>query len=297
MEARRAPEGRKEVVVDKVFERMVEEMQIRGFSPNTQKAYLHCAKAFAQHFTQPPDELTLEDVRDYQLHMIRRGISGQYLNQIVSAVRFLYNKTLRLNWDVEQLPYRKCGRDLPVPLSREEVQALFAATRNLKHITILKTLYGGGPRVAELVHLRVADIDSQRMLIRIKDGKGEKDRFVMLPRDLLPMLRRYWLAYRPDRDSWLFPGQVDGRPLTVRAVEKMVRRTAQKAGITKDVTPHILRHTFATHLMEDGVSLLEVQELLGHRSLGTTARYMHLIRPRQVKSPLDTLDGGAQAQR
>ncbi len=282
--------------MDRFGERMTEEMQIRGFSPSTQKAYLHCALAFVRHFGRPPEELTLEDVRDYQLHQIRRGISGAYLNQIVSAIRFLYNKTLCLNWDVELLPYRKRGRDLPVPLSREEVQTLFAGTRNLKHITLLKTLYGGGPRVAELVNLRVPDIDSKRMLIRIEDGKGGKDRFVMLPRDLLPILRRYWLAYRPDRDGWLFPGQVAGRPLTVRAVEKMVKSTAEKAGITKDVTPHLLRHTFATHLMEDGVSLLDVQELLGHRSLGTTARYMHLVRPRQVKSPLDTLAEDTRAQ-
>lgn len=274
-------------------DRMAEEMQIRGFTPATQRANLCCARAFVLMFMRPPDELTLEDVRNYQLHLVRRGISGAYFNQIVSAIRFLYQKTLGWNWDVEQLPYRKKGRDLPVPLSREEVQALLAATRNLKHVTLMMTLYGGGPRVSELVHLRPGDIDSKRMLIRIKDGKGEKDRFVMLPKDLLPVLRRYWMAYRPDRDGWLFPGQEDGRPLSVRAVEKMVKRTALKAGITKDVTPHVLRHSFATHLMEDGVSLLDVQELLGHRSLGTTARYMHLVRPRTVKSPLDTLGEGS----
>lgn len=278
------------------YDRMAEDMQLRGFSPHTQKAYLACMRAYVRHFMRPPDELTLEDVRDYQLLQIRRAISTEYFNQIVSAIRFFYNKTLGWNWDLERLPYRKKGRDLPVPLSRAEVAALFGATRNLKHITILETLYGGGPRVSELVHLRPRDIDSQRMLIRIEDGKGGKDRFVMLPRALLPLLRRYWMAYRPDRDGWLFPGQVDGQPLTARAVEKMVKRTAQKAGIGKEVTPHLLRHTFATHLMEDGVSLLDVQELLGHRSLGTTARYMHLIRPRQVKSPLDTLGDGQQAQ-
>lgn len=273
-------------------DRMAEEMVIRGFTLNTQRTYLTCMRAFVRHFRRPPDELTLEDVRNYQLHMIRRGISGSYLNQIVSAIRFFYHKTLGWNWDVERLPYCKTGKHLPVPLSREEVQALFAATRNLKHITLLKTLYGDGPRVSELVHLRPRNIDSQRMLVQIEEGKGKKDRFVMLPCDLLVLLRRYWLAYRPDRDGWLFPGQKAGRPLTARAVEKMVKRTAKKAGITKDVTPHVLRHTFATHLMEDGVSLLDVQELLGHRSIGTTARYLHLVRPRTVKSPLDTLSSG-----
>lgn len=280
----------------KFYDRMAEEMQLRGFSPHTMKAYLCCARAYVRHYMRPPDQLTLEDVRSFQLHLIRRGISSEYLNQNVSAIRFLYNRVLGWNWDVEALPYRKKGKHLPVPLSREEVEALFSAARNLKHLTLLKILYGDGPRVSELVHLRPGDIDSKRMLIRIKDGKGQKDRFVMLPGDLLPVLRRYWMAYRPDRDGWLFPGQVDGQPLTPRAVENMVKRIAAKAGITKVVTPHLLRHTFATHLMEDGVSILDVQELLGHRSLGTTARYLHLVRPRRVKSPLDTLTEGTQGQ-
>ena len=277
-------------------DRMAEELQLRGYSKNTERAYLFAMRRFVKHYMRPPDQLTLEDIRDYQLHLVRRAVSAEYFNQIVSALRFFYNQTLRLNWDLARLPYRKRGLNLPVVLSRQEAQALFDGTRNLKHLMALKILYGDGPRVSELVNLRVSDLDSQRMTIRIEDGKGKKDRFVMLPRDLLEPLRTYYRAFGLRPDGWLLPGAAEGRPLSVRSVQKIVEQAALRAGITKEVTPHVLRHSFATHLVEDGVSLHDVRDLLGHRSIGTTARYTHLVRPRQVRSPLDTLGEGTQAQ-
>ncbi len=277
-------------------DRMAEELVLRGYSKCTQRAYLAAMRHFVKYYMRPPDQLTLEDIRDYQLHLVRRAISTEYFNQIVSALRFFYNQTLCLNWDLAKLPYRKQGRKLPAVLSRQEVQALFdAKADNLKHLMVLKVLYGDGPRVSELVNIRVSDLDSQRMTVRIEDGKGGKDRFVMLPRDLLEELRTYYREFGLRPDGWLFPGQTSGRPLSTRSVQKIVEQAALRAGITKEVTPHVLRHAFATHLVEDGVSLHDVRDLLGHRSIGTTARYMHQVRPRQVRSPLDTLDGGTQA--
>lgn len=272
---------------------MTEEMVLRGYSPHTIKAYLGAMRLFVAHFMRPPDQLTIEAIRDYQLHLVGRGISSEYFNQIVSALRFFYHQVLGLNWDVPRLPYRKSGRHLPVVLSRQEVRALFDNTRNIKHLMILKILYGDGPRVSELVNLRVGDLDSQRMTIRIKDGKGGKDRFVMLPRDLLGPLRLYYRAFGLRPDGWLFPGQTDGQPLSPRTVQKIVEQAARRAGIAKEVTPHILRHSFATHLVEDGTSLQEVRDLLGHRSIGTKARYLHMTE-RTVKSPLDRLGQGSE---
>lgn len=274
-------------------DRMAEELELRGYSPNTKRVYLGAVRNFVAHFMRPPDQLTLEDVRDYQLHIVRRGLSYSYFNQVVSALRFFYNQTLRLNWDLARLPYRKRSRELPGVLSREEVQALFDGTRNLKHLMLLKILYGDGPRVSELVSLRVSDLDSGRMTIRIA-GKGQKERFVMFPRDLLGPLRRYYREYHLRPDGWLFEGQTADRPLSSRSAQYIVKQAARRAGLTKEVTPHILRHCFATHLVEDGVGLQDVRELLGHQSIGTTARYIHLAR-RTVMSPLDRIGGDGRS--
>jgi len=279
----------REVPLGHFHDRMAEELELRGYAKNTARAYLGAMRLFVKHFMRPPDQLTLEDIRNYQLHLVRRAISAEYFNQIVSALRFFYNQVLRLNWDLARLPYRKRGRDLPVVLSRQEVQALFdAKAYNLKHLMVLKILYADGPRVSELVNLRVSDLDSQRMTIHIRDGKGEKDRFVMLPRDLLGGLRQYYREFGLCPDGWLFQGQKAGRPLSTRSAQHIVKQAAQRAGLTKEVSPHILRHSFATHLVEDGVSLQDVRDLLGHRSISTTARYTHLTK-RTVVSPLDRL--------
>lgn len=268
---------------------MAEELELRGYAKDTARAYLGAMRRFVKHFMRPPDQLTLEDIRDYQLHLVRRAISDEYFNQICSALRFFYNQTLRLNWDLARLPYRKRGGKLPIVLSREDVQALFEAKAyNLKHLMVLKVLYGDGPRVSELVKLRVSDLDSQRMTIHIRDGKGGKGRFVMLPRKLLGELRHYYREFGLHPDGWLFPGEEDGRPLSVRSAQNIVKQARQRAGLTKEVSPHILRHSFATHLVEDGVSLQDVRDLLGHRSISTTARYTHLTK-RTVVSPLDRL--------
>jgi integrase/recombinase XerD len=273
-------------------DRMDQDLEIRGYSPRTRKIYVDCVGAFIRHFDRPPAQLGPEEIREYQLHLIEeRGLSYSYFNQAVCALRFFYNVTLGKGWDVGKLPYQKRERRLPEILSHDEVTTLIAAMRSLRDRAIVMTLYGCGLRLEEVRHLRVEHIDSDRMVVRVVQGKGKKDRYVRLPDALLETLRAYWRQHRPK--SLLFPGADPGHPLTGGAIQDAVRNAAKKAGIRKRVTPHSLRHAFATHHLEQGTNLREIQLLLGHRSLNSTAVYTHVARNTvaAATSPLDGLVG------
>ncbi len=277
--------------------RMIDDMTLRNLAPKTIQAYVKCVARFALHFNRSPEHLGPEEIRAYLLYLHQeRHVSGSYLNQTRSALRFLYGVTLGRHYALEAIPTAKQPRTLPVVLSLDELVRFFDAIRSLKHRAILMTAYAAGLRVSEVTQLRVADIDSSRMVIRVRQGKGRKDRYVMLSRRLLEILRSYWKATRPD--GYFFPGTVPDHPVTVGAVEKACTRACQAAGLRKHVTVHTLRHSFATHLLEAGTDLRTIQVLLGHRSLSTTARYVHIATAAlpNIQSPLDRLDNSSAGE-
>jgi site-specific recombinase XerD len=269
--------------------RMLEDMQIRNYSPHTIDGYLRYVGQFATHFGVSPDQLGAEHVRTYQLHLLQQQASEAIFIQTVCALRFLYETTLGRPWMVEYIPYPKRPKTLPIILSREEVQALIRAPRNLKHRVLLATLYTTGLRVSELCQLQGTDIDSKRMVIHVRQGKGKRDRQVWLSPALLPLLQRYWHLYQ--LQSWLFPGQRVTEPLTRHGVNHLCTKAGQTARITKVIYPHLIRHTCATHLLEAGMDLRRIQLLLGHASLRSTSIYLHVANPalQATPSPLDTL--------
>jgi len=255
--------------------RMIDDLRIRNYSPRTIETYTRCVARFAKHFSRSPAELGPEEIREYQIFLVHTKHSSWTLfNQTVCALRFLYKVTLGRSDMIEHIPYPKQEKQLPVVLSRDEVARFFAAITNLKHRTILMTMYGAGLRISEALGLRVSDIDSDRMLIRVQQGKGKRDRYVPLAPTLLCQLREYWRTYRPQ--SWLFPGGHLDRPLTPCSVQRASARARLKARLTKPVTTHTMRHCFATHLLETGTDLRTIQLLLGHSSLQTTAVYLHV---------------------
>jgi integrase/recombinase XerD len=268
------------------------DLQIRGYSPATRRTYLDCVRNFVRFFKRPPEELTLEHIRQYQLHLPRdRTVSWSYFNVVVCALRFFYTVSLKKDWNVKHIPYHKTGRKLPEILSLEELSALFAALSNLKHRTILMTIYAAGLRRNEAVYLKVSDIDSQRMVIRVHQGKGRKDRYVMLSPHLLTVLREYWKIYRPT--TWLFMGQGRQEPYCPHTFGKILAHAKNAAGLRKKATLHTLRHSFATHLLESGTNLRVIQMLLGHRSLRSTEIYTHVSKTylHDTPSPFDKLPG------
>ena len=271
-------------------DRMERDLRIRGFSSATQRCYLARMKALVEFFMRPPDELTVEDIHAYQLHLTRdRKVGWSTFNQSVCAIRFFYGVTLSSGWDIQRIPYQKTGRTLPMVLSPEEVSKLFRVVTNLKHRAILMTTYSGGLRVSEVTHLRVSDVDPQRMILRVEQGKGRQDRYVMLSHKLLPVLREYWKNY--ETKHWLFPGRNPERPLTRASVHKFFHKARLEAGITKKISVHSLRHSFATHLLESGINIRKIQLLLGHRSLRATQVYTHVAADylEDTPSPLDIL--------
>jgi site-specific recombinase XerD len=280
----------REIDMGKFQDLMDRELRIRGMAESTRKLYLQNMRCFVRYFMRAPDQLTAEDVKQYQLFLTKdRRLAWSTFNVHVCAIRFFYHHVLRVAWNVEHIPYQQTGRRLPVVLSGEEVIALLNAAMNLKDRAILMTLYAAGLRVGEAVHLRLEDIDSKRGMIRVDQGKGRKDRYVMLSEPLLETLRDYWREKRPA--PWLFPGQDPSRPLTRESVEKLFAQAKEKAGIRKHVHPHSLRHAFATHLLERGVNIRVIQRLLGHRSLRSTEIYTHVAEScvRDTRSPLDDL--------
>ena len=269
--------------------RMIEDMRVRNLSPVTQRCYVHAVAKFAQHFNQSPDRLGLEEIRAYQIHLTATGISWNGFNVAVCALRFFYGVTLGRTTIVERIPYARKRRQLPVILSAEEVVQFFAAVSNLKHRTALMTAYAAGLRVSEVVRLKLADIDSSRMLIRVNQGKGGRDRYIMLSPQLLIVLRTYWRETRPAH--WLFPGQDDSRPLDPSVLQTTCRIARAAAKLDKPVTVHTLRHSFATHLLEAGTDIRIIQVLLGHRDLSTTAHYTQVTTTTigNTASPFDRL--------
>jgi site-specific recombinase XerD len=277
--------------------RMIEDMQIRNLAPETQRAYLQQISQFARHFGKSPELLGPNDIRAYQLHLTQdRQLSASSIMVAVAALRFLYKVTLKREWSIDEVvPTCRKPQRLPVVLSREEVSRFLNAVEMLKHRVILTICYAAGLRISEAVRLAPAAIDSQRMVIRVDEGKGRKDRYVMLSPMLLDILRSYWRTARPKQ--WLFPGDLPGQPITASAVQDVCRKVQRQANIAKPVTPHALRHAFAVHLLESGADLRTIQLLLGHRSLSTTARYLRLATSKvcATASPLDVLQAGARA--
>lgn len=272
-------------------QRMLEDLRMRNLSPHTQVAYIRAVAKLAQHYGKSPERINREEVRTYLVHLIeKRQASPSLYNQVRCALRFFYEVTLGRKWVLDRIVCQKPAKELPVVLSRDEVVRFFAAIRYLRHRALFMTLYAAGLRVSEVVALRVRDIDSQRMVIRVCQGKGKKDRYVMLSPRLLDILRVYWKAHRPR--EWLFLGRDQQRPLGRGSVNEACAMIARKAGLTKHVTPHTLRHSFATHLLEAGTDIRTIQALLGHRSLRTTALYTYVSMTKIVAttSPLDLLD-------
>src|SRR5882672_1941182 len=271
-------------------QRMLEDMQLRDFSRHTQDSYLLQFTQFARYFAKSPEVLGPEEIPTYQLYLAtEKKLAPRSIQIAASALRFLYKVTLKQPWDVEELPTPKKPQTLPVILSREEVSHFLESIRTLKQRTVLTVCYAAGLRIAEAIQLKITDIDSQRMVIRVDQGKGRKDRYVMLSPALLTLLRTYWKAQRP-RD-WLFPSKLPGRPITTSALQQACQQARRRAGLKKAISPHSLRHTFATHLLEAGTDVRTIQLLLGHRSLSTTARYLKVATSTvcATTSPLDLL--------
>jgi integrase/recombinase XerD len=271
--------------------RMIEDMILRNLRPGTIHAYVQCVARFAQHFGCSPESLGIEQVRAFLLHLRKeRGVGMSHYNQTRCALRFFYGVTLGRDDVAQSIAPAKQPRTLPVVLSADEVARFFAAISNIKHRAILMTAYAAGLRVSEVVNLRVSDIDSQRMVIRIDQGKGQKDRYTMLSPWLLEVLRAYWKAVGPK--DILFPGATPDRPITTGSIRQACYQAREVAGLDKRVVVHTLRHSFATHLLEAGTDLRTIQVLLGHRSITTTARYVHVATASlsSTKSPLDRLE-------
>lgn len=270
-------------------ERMVGDLQIRNYSPTTVETYVRVVARFARFHGRSPAELGPEEIRTYQVHLVEKETCWSVFNQTVCALRFLYRVSLECDWSIERIPYARRPKRLPVVLSPDEVLCLLGAVKNPKNRMALTTVYASGVRNSELVHLRVEDIDSARMLINVRNGKGNKDRVVTLSKILLNMLRVYWRAERPR--TWLFPGRIAGRHIAKETIGDACRRARKAAGLGKHVTPHTLRHCFATHLLEAGTDIRTVQALLGHASLKSTMIYTHVQRKlvTSTGSPLDLI--------
>jgi integrase/recombinase XerD len=269
--------------------RMIEDMTVRNLSPATQRSYVHAVLRFARFFDCSPERLGLEDVRTFQVHLVAGGISWPALNQTVCALRFLYGVTLKQGELPERIPYARTPRKLPVVLSADEVVRFLEAVPSLKTRAALTTAYAAGLRASEAASIKIADIDSSRMVIRVEQGKGGRDRYVMLSPQLLGILRSYWRLARPAH--WLFPGRDREHPINPTVLHAGCRSACAACGLSKRVTVHTLRHSFATHLLENGTDVRIIQALLGHRSLDTTARYTQVATStiRGTPSPLDRL--------
>jgi len=272
---------------------MLEELQLRNYAQDTIRHYLHAVEDFARRFRCSPDRLGPRHIREYQAELFqKRKLSANSVGQHLAALRFFYIKTLRRAWSLADTPYPKKTRHLPTILSREEVTQLIDAARTPGERILLMTLYATGVRRSELTHLKISDIDSQRMVVHIHGGKGRKDRDVMLSPRLLTALRTHWCYYHRKSSTWLFPSNFrKDRPIDTKTVWYACQKAAQRAGIQKHVHPHTLRHCLATHIYEAGTDLRAIQVLLGHEDLKDTLVYVHLAiqRLNATTSPLDSL--------
>lgn len=270
-------------------QRMIDDMIIRNLSPATQRAYIHAVKRFSAFFGRSPDQLGAEEVRTFQLHLAAQGVAWSSINQFVCALRFFYGITLGRSDMLARIPYGKQPQTLPEILSADEVIRFLTAVPNIKYRTALTCAYAAGLRVSEVVTLEVRNIDSERMMIRIEGGKGGKDRYVMLSVQLLEVLRAYWKVARPQ--TFLFPGVNQGAPICAAMLHQACRRACVEIGATQNISVHTLRHSFATHLLEQGTDIRIIQALLGHSHLSTTARYTQVsnVTIAGTESPLDRL--------
>jgi len=270
---------------------MTEDMQVRNLALNTQTCYVQQVSLFARHFDKSPELLGPEDIRTYQVYLTNeKKLAPGSVLIAVAALRFLYKVSLKKDWSFEDvIPAPKKPQRLPVVLSPEEVLHFLSCVGSSKHQAILTTCYAAGLRISETIRLKPADIDSKRMVIRVEQGKGQKDRYVMLSPRLLETLRSYFRAVRPQ--GWLFEGDVSGQPINVSSVQQACHKARRLSGIRKPITPHSLRHGFAVHLLESGTNVRTIQLLLGHRSLATTARYLRIATSKvcSTSSPLDLL--------
>ncbi len=280
--------------------RMIEDMTARKLGRHTQRSHIASCKRFAAYLKRSPDTATADDVRSFQLHLIESGASICNRNRIMTGVRFLFRVTLRRHDLAAEVYHIKEPQKLPLVMSPEEAKRLLAMAGRLKIRVMLTLGYGCGLRAGEIVRLRAGDIDSAQMIIRIVQSKGRKDRHVMLPPEVLSLLRQWWKvrptrydAQVPAQERWLFPGRRPGRPMTTRQLSRLFHETAQAAGIRKPVSLHSLRHSFATHLLEGGTDIRLIQALLGHDKLDTTARYTRVATGRiaAIESPLEHLGG------
>ncbi len=276
----------------KLRDQMIADLQLRNYASTTQQEYVRCAGNFVAHFRRSPEELGNHDIREFLLHLIRvQEVSPSVQKMYVAALKFLYTVTLNRPEEVERIPFPKIPDTLPDVLSHHEVFLLFEAIRSIKYRAIIVTAYAAGMRISEVCRLGQADIDSQRMLIHIRSAKGQKDRYVMLSERLLILLREYWRGSRPE-GVYLFPGKKPDQPITAASVYRVFNAAVQAAGLTKDLTFHSLRHSFATHLLEEGPGLRVIQALLGHASIRTACRYTRVGADLigRTKSPLDLID-------
>jgi len=271
-------------------EQMLAELQLRGLTPKTQKIYLREVSNYAKYFGKSPEELGEKDLREYLLYLLneRKLAKGTY-RFYYQGLKFLYKHTLKREEVVEKIRCPRGKKKLPVVLDLAEVKMLLSVMENIKHRAILTITYSAGLRISETAHLKVSDIDSKRMMVRVQQGKGGKDRYTILSQTALECLRQYWRAYRPK--DWLFEGQKEGTHICLSSIRQIFVEAKERAGITKPVSPHSLRHAFATHLIEAGTSLHHVQLLLGHRSPKTTTVYLHVSKMNlaQVTNPLDSI--------
>lgn len=279
--------------MNNILNKMEKMLELNGYSPNTITAYIRYAEKLYQHYQKSFEQITTEEIQNYLHYLtVDKKYSYSYININYNALKFLYANILNRTWDVNKLPRLKKDKKLPIILSKSEVKILFSVISNLKHKAILMTIYSAGLRISEAINLKIKDIDSNNMQIRIRHAKGKKDRYSLLSQANLNILREYWKKFKPD--NWLFPGVPPIKPISARTIQRVLKDNILKAGIKKNATVHTLRHCFATHLLEAGVNIFHIQKLMGHASLKTTAIYFHLTRKDvlNVKSPLDTLMDG-----
>jgi integrase/recombinase XerD len=275
------------------FLQMKSEMELRGFSPQTMRHYLTHLRLLEKHYAKPAPLISANELKEYLLYRVKSGISYSNINISCNAFKLFFNKVLQCNWSDDVIIRPKRLKKFPCVLSRQEILAIIDQVGYLKHKAILLTTYSSGLRISETLNLRVSDIDSKQMLIRVVQGKGGKDRFSILSQENLRVLREYWKLFRPD--DFLFPRYIKGKPLSARHIQQIFQEAKAKAGILKPATVHSLRHSFATHLLDRGTDLRTIQVLLGHSDISTTALYLHLSVKRiaAVQSPLDGGDTNA----
>ena len=271
--------------------KMQEDLKLRGLSKKTQSAYLREVRKLKEFFQKSPDLITEQELRKYFLYYSQElNASESLFTQAICAIKFFYTKTMDRNWKTFQIVRPKKQKRLPVILNKEEIKKILDVNviPNLKHRCILTVIYSGGLRIGEACRLKISDIDSKSMVIKITQGKGNKDRYTVLANQALMLLRQYYRSYRPV--DWLFPGEPSSKHICERSVELVFKKACEKSGINKDVTVHSLRHSFATHLMESGVNLRYIQKLLGHSSIRTTVVYTHVCKHHigKIINPIDT---------